>query len=568
MIRTLLRVLGPEYARPVRRSVALLTATATAEGLSYALLFPVLRALLGDTPGDAWPWLSAFGVAVAGYAALRFAGDVSGFRAGTTLLRGMYHRLGDHLARLPVGWYSAARVGEVSVLASQGVLQTMGVIAHLLAPFVFACVTPLTIVAVILAFNWQLGVAALVAAPLVAVIHYRAGRSMAAADAERAERDHEATGRLIEYLQAQPVLRAGGRTAERFRLLDRALREVQRASRRTVLSALPGVVGLALTVQAVFTGLLVLGGYLALDGSIGAAEVLTILVLAARCADPLLALSDIGGKLRSARADLVRLDAILRTEPLPEPPAPIQPVHHGLEFDSVSFAHTGRTVIDDVSLTVPPGQRLAVVGPSGAGKSTLLQLIARFYDVDAGAVRVGGVDVRATSFEELTARIAMVFQDVYLFDGTIEENVRLGRPDASAAEVREAATAARLDEVIERLPAGWDTNVGEGGASLSGGERQRVSIARALLKNAPIVLLDEVTSALDPVNEVAVHEGIERLMAGRTVVLVAHRLRTVRNADRVVFLECGRVVEEGSHDELLHRGGRYADFWRMSLTPE
>jgi ATP-binding cassette subfamily B protein len=187
--------------------------------------------------------------------------------------------------------------------------------------------------------------------------------------------------------------------------------------------------------------------------------------------------------------------------------------------------------------------------------------------VDSGAVRVGGVDVRAIDPEVLMARIAIVFQNVYLFDGTIEENVRLGRPDATDAEVRAAATAARLDEVIERLPGGWEANVGEGGALLSGGERQRVSIARALLKDAPIVLLDEVTSALDPVNEAAVHEGIERLMAGRTVVMVAHRMKTVRRADRVVFLEAGQVVEEGSHDELLRRGGRYADFWSIAMAP-
>lgn len=164
------------------------------------------------------------------------------------------------------------------------------------------------------------------------------------------------------------------------------------------------------------------------------------------------------------------------------------------------------------------------------------------------------------------SQFSIVFQNVYLFDGTIEENVRLGRLDANEAEVRAAATAARLDEVIERLPGGWATNVGEGGALLSGGERQRVSIARALLKNAPIVLLDEVTSALDPVNEAAVHAGIERLMAGRTVVMVAHRLRTIQRADRVAFLDGGRIVEEGNHEELLRRGGRYADFWNMSMA--
>jgi ATP-binding cassette subfamily B protein IrtB len=567
MIRMLLRVLGHEYTPPVRRTVTLMTTAAIAEGLSYALLVPVLRALFGSTPGDAWSWLIAFGAAVAVYAMLRYVSDLSGFRGGTTLLRGVYRRLGDHLARLPVGWYTAGRVGEVSVLASRGVLQTMGVIAHLLAPLISASVTPLTIIVVMLAFNWQMGLAALVAVPIVAAIQVRTGRSMAAGDVERHERDHEAARRVIEYLQAQPVLRAGGRTVERFRLLDESLQEVGRASRRLMLSALPGVVGLTLVVQATFTGLLILGAYLALGGNVGAAEVLAILVLAARCADPLLSLADIGGQVRAASSQLVRLDAVLRTEPLAEPREPIQPERHDLEFESVTFRHGRRTVIDDVSLSVPAGQRLAVVGPSGAGKSTLLQLLARFYDVDAGAVRMGGVDVRAIDTEVLMAQIAIVFQDVYLFDGTIEENVRLGRPDADDAEVRAAATAARLDEVIERLPGGWATNVGEGGALLSGGERQRVSIARALLKNAPIVLLDEVTSALDPMNEAAVHEGVERLMAGRTVVMVAHRLRTVERADRIVVLDGGRIVEEGSHDELLRRGGCYADFWKISMAP-
>lgn len=566
MIRLLLRVLGRAYARPMRRTLALMAATAVVEGVSYALLVPVLRALFGTTPGDARPWLLAFGCAVALYAVLRYTSDLRGFRVGGALLRGTYHRLGDHLARLPLGWYGPDRVGEVSLLASRGVLQAMSVIAHLLAPLVSACVTPLAIVAVMLVHNWQLGLAALAAAPLVVAVQLRTGRAAAAEDTERAARDRDATGRVVEYLRAQPVLRAGGRTAERFGLLDDALGEVQRASRRSVLAALPGAVGLTLVVQTVFTVLLVLGAHLALGGALGAAEVLTILVLAARCADPLLSLSDLSGKLRGARTELTRLDAVLRTEPLPEPAAPVQPDAYDLEFDSVTFRHGERTVVDGVTLCVPEGQRLAVVGPSGAGKSTLLQLLARFYDVETGAVRVGGVDVRAMGTEDLMARIALVFQDVYLFDGTIEENVRLGSPGADEAAVRAAASAARLDEVIERLPGGWSARVGEGGTLLSGGERQRVSVARALLKDAPLVLLDEVTSALDPVNEAAVHEGIERLMAGRTVVMVAHRMRTVQRADRIAFLDGGRIVEQGDHDELLRRDGRYAAFWNVSAA--
>lgn len=567
MIRMLLRVLGPEYARPVRRTVTLMTVTAITEGLSYALLVPVLRALFGSTPGDARPWLIAFGVAVAFYGVLRYLSDLSGFRVGSALLLGLYHRFGDHLARLPLGWYDAGRVGQVSVLAGRGILEAMGVIAHLLAPFVSACVTPLTIVLVIFAFDWRMGLAALAAAPIVAVVQIRTGRSAAATDEDRHTRDAEAIARVIEYLQAQPVLRAGGRSGERFRLLDDSLRAVAAANRRSTLAALPGAVGSAVTVQAMFTAMLALGAYLSLGGDIGAAELLTILVLAARCADPLLSLAETGGKLRSARSVLGRLDDLLRTEPLPEAAEPVCPDGHGLEMESVVFARGDRTIIDRLSLSVPEGQRLAVVGPSGAGKSTVLQLIARFHDVDAGVVRLGGVDVRAVDTAVAVDRIAIVFQDVYLFDGTIEDNIRLGRPDATEAEIRAAAGAARLDEVIERLPGGRAAKVGEGGALLSGGERQRVSIARALLKNAPIVLLDEVTSALDPVNEAAVHEGIERLMAGRTVVMVAHRLRTVQRADRIVFLDKGRIVEEGTHAELLRRGGRYADFWKISAAP-
>ncbi|AZM46667.1 ABC transporter [Streptomyces sp. WAC 06738] len=567
MIRTLLRVLGHQHARPLRRTVALMLATAVVEGLSYALLVPVLRALFGSSPEDAWPWLIAFAAVFALYGALRFTSDLAGFRVGVELLRGLYHRLGDHLARLPVGWYGAGRVGELSALAGQGVLQAMSVIAHLLAPSLSAAVTPLTIVAVMLVFNWQLGLAALAAVPVVAAVQVWTSRSMAAADEERAARDHEAAGRVVEYLQAQPVLRAGGRSAERFRLLDDSLHDVQRASRRTTLSVLPGALGLTLTVQALFTTLLALGAYLALEGDIGAAEVLATLVLAARCADPLLSLSDVAGKFRAARTVVTKLDTVLRTEPLPEAADPVEPAGHRLEFDAVTFRHGDRTVLDGVSLTVAEGERLAVVGPSGAGKSTLLHLLTRFHDVDAGAVRVGGQDVRAISTETLMSKIAIVFQHVYLFAGTIEDNVRLGRPDATGAEVRAAATAARLDEVIDRLPGGWATDVGEGGTALSGGERQRVAIARALLKDAPIVLLDEVTSALDPVNEAAVHQGIERLMAGRTVVIVAHRMRTVRRADRIVFLDAGRITEEGTHDALLSRNGPYTAFHHATHTP-
>jgi ATP-binding cassette subfamily B protein IrtB len=244
-----------------------------------------------------------------------------------------------------------------------------------------------------------------------------------------------------------------------------------------------------------------------------------------------------------------------------------------VEFVNVSFRYGEQPVLRDVSFRVPARRVTALVGPSGAGKTTITRLIARFWDVGSGQVLVGGTDVRQLPTEELMSRISLVFQDVFLFDGTLRDNIRLGRPDATEAELREAARLARVEEIVARLPNGWDTRVGEGGSTLSGGERQRVSIARAILKDAPIVLLDEATAALDPENAAAVQDALSALAAGRTLLIIAHRLETVTTAEQILVLDGGQIVEHGRHQELLDRGGRYAALlsqrnrafsWRLS----
>jgi ATP-binding cassette subfamily B protein len=227
----------------------------------------------------------------------------------------------------------------------------------------------------------------------------------------------------------------------------------------------------------------------------------------------------------------------------------------------VRFGYAATPVLDGVDLRIPAGSTTALVGPSGAGKTTVTKLVARFFDVDAGSVRIGGVDVREISTAELERNVSLVFQDTYLFDGSIEDNIRIGFPGASAQQVREAARRARVDTIAERLPGGWSARVGEGGRLLSGGERQRVAIARALVKDAPIVLLDEATSALDAANEAAVHEALAELGRGRTLLVIAHRLTTIAGADQIAVLDGGRVVEQGRHGELLAEGGRYARLW-------
>ncbi|MET8183845.1 ABC transporter transmembrane domain-containing protein [Streptomyces sp. NPDC005336] len=262
MISLLLRVLGERHSGPLRRTLALMSACAVLEGLSYALLIPLLRALLDGEPEAAWPWLGAFAAAVLATSVLGYLSDVSGFRTGGELSRGLHHRLGDHLAGLPLGWFTPGRVGEVSGLTSRSVMGVMSVPAHRLRPLINATLIPVSVVAVLFVFDWRLALAGLVAAPLIAGVQRWTSKATARQDAERARHSDEAAGRVVEYVRAQPVLRAGGRTGERFELLDDALREQWRSSRRAALSGVPGMLGLTFSVQAVFTIVLALGVHL------------------------------------------------------------------------------------------------------------------------------------------------------------------------------------------------------------------------------------------------------------------------------------------------------------------
>jgi ATP-binding cassette subfamily B protein IrtB len=566
VIRTLLRVVDPALRPTLVRMLVWQCADAVALGVVLGLTLPLARALLraGRHHGHhgVWMWLIVVLAATAGYALVHHLSLRAALRSGADISRGLHRRIGDHLTTLPLGWFTAARVGSLSALLSQGVSQIMGIAAHLVRPVVTAVLTPATIAIVLTCYDWRLGLLALATVPLAVAVSAGTARLLARADEVRDQAQSEVSGRIIEYAQLQPVLRASGATGLKDRLVDAAITGRRDAAARVLQLTVPAQIGTGLLIQTTFVGLLALATIQALGHHDQAATTLAGLTLAVRFIEPIGSLARLAYALQRSRSSLDRIAAILDTRPLPEPKRPRTPAGNGITFDDVHFGyHPDQLVLHAISTELRPGTMTALVGPSGAGKTTLARLVPRFDDVTTGAVRIGGVDVRDIAGPDLISRISIVFQDVYLFAGSIEDNIRLARPDATREQVRAAARAARVDQIVDRAPHGWDTQVGEAGLALSGGERQRISIARAILKQAPIVILDEPTAALDGDNAHAITDAVAALTRGRTVLVIAHQLDTIRAAEQILFLDAGRIVEAGSHDQLLAAGGRYAHFW-------
>lgn len=565
MIRQLRAVLGPEHQGEYTQFLVWASIYGLMQGFAVSLLVPIARALASGDYDATWRWIGVLALAVVMCSIAHYVQAMRGFRVALTVLRTMHLTIGDHLVTLPIGWF-AGKTGSVAQIASKGTLAAGSAAAHLMTPVVVGTAGPAAVAISMLFFDWRLGLALVGVAPLLWLAAQAGARLMARSE----QADHEAaaasSARVIEFARCQPVLRAFGRTGEQgYQPLNDAIATQQQTTRRTTIESVAGMALYGVVVQFAFTMLVVIAAVLALGGTLSGVDLLALLGVVARFISPLQEMAEYGGAIRQIRGELRRIQSIMDTKPLPEPPISATVSEPGrVELESVRFGYEPeKPVLRDVSLVVPPRSMTALVGPSGSGKTTVTRLIARFYDVDEGTVRVGGADVRDQTTEGLMAQLALVFQDVYLFDDTLRENIRFGRPDASEDDIDRAAHLAGVSEIAARLPDGWQTQVGEAGSALSGGERQRVSVARALLKHAPIVLLDEATAALDPENEGFVQRSLEALREDTTLVIIAHKLTTVVNADQIVVLDDrGSVAEVGTHEELLARGGRYSAFWR------
>ena len=565
MIRTLLS--SVKDPGPLKRCLVGFVITAALQGVGFVLLVPTLRALIEGDYALARTRALVMVAALAIYGVARHISQIAAYRAAIGTARTLFSQIGNHVAALPLGWFDKDRVGTIGHTSSQAVTDVMGVPAHLLRPIINAYVTPLVVLTVMAWWEWRLGLAALAVVPFAALTVRWAGQRALGAEQRLHDSGTDATNRVVEFAQTQAVLRSCGRAHDGFDKLDAALVEQRDANRGLVHAVIPGLIAFTVVVQAAFLVLLIVGATIALGGAIDAALLVALLVLAVRFVEPLMVAADVSAALKLAGRSVDRIDELLTSPPLPEPKQPATMVGNAIEFDNVSFSYNAddpeRTAaLKNVSFTAPSGSMVALVGSSGSGKTTVARLSASFWDSTAGTVKVGGIDVRDLASADLMKHLSIVFQDTYLFAGTIEDNVRLAKQDASHQELDEVAKLARLDEVIHRLPAGWDTPVGESGARLSGGERRRVSIARALLKGAPIVLLDEATASVDPANEMAIEQAIDTLRGRCTVMVIAHRLSTIVAADQIIVLDAGQVIESGTHQELLDAHGAYRNFWR------
>jgi len=533
--------------------------------LSAALSF---YGLWTDSFSLAWSGIGLMLTAFVGQGILFYFGHRHSLQLEGDIRIRLRRTLGVHLRKLPLGFldeYPASTVESRlrTDAHNTALFQTIAIST------VRGLLVALLVSGLLFALDWRLACIALAGVPLSLTVTAAANRQFASLLESQDEPRKEANSRITEYIRGVPVIRAFGLKDAQLRPFMEAMgayRDRSIAYNRK----LAGYIALdSVAFELGFAAVLAAGtGLYAID-AVSPMTLALVLLLTLGLYEPL-PLLELAGFRRLLQRALRNLHEILGASPLSEPSSAEERTPRGCDIalDRVSFSYGERRILSNITLRIPDGQVTALVGPSGSGKTTLLNLIARFRDVGQGSVAIGGADVRRMRSDTLMSQLSMVFQDVYLFDDSLMNNIRFGRPDATDEQVYAAARAACCDAFIRELPDGYDTVAGEGGGRLSGGERQRIAIARALLKDAPILLLDEATASIDPDNELLVTQALQELARGKTVVMIAHRLHTIRNSDQIVVMEQGRIADTGKHEELMARCALYRRFWHERLQAE
>lgn len=469
--------------------------------------------------------------------------------------------LAEHLRKLSLGFLSKRDPGDLSSMLVTDFMMAETGISHHLPQLMGAIVMPVLAFASLVWIDWRMAVSMFAALPLALLVLWASTKAQRKLSGRQIQAKINAGNRLEEYLQGIRVMKAYNLIGDRFVRLRDAFEELRRACIRQEALLGPFVLLSITLVRAGLTMMVLCGTYLLLGGQLSILVFVLFLVVGSRVFDPLTSALTNFTEFRYFSIAGGRILSLMNE---PEMKGEQQsPAAGDIRFEHVSFAYQDKEVLHDINITLPKNSLTALVGPSGSGKSTVMKLCARFYDPQKGCIFFNGVPMNEINPESLMSHISMVFQDVYLFQDTIRNNIRFGKTDATEEEIIATAKKACCHDFIMRLPQGYDTMVGEGGCTLSGGEKQRISIARAMLKDAQIILLDEATASLDPENEVEVQKAIDTLIKGRTVIAIAHRLKTIKGADQIIVLDNGRIREKGTHETLIQAKGLYAQLWNI-----
>ena len=569
-ILTLAEQLAAGRDDQLRRGAALGALEAVLGALPYLFLGLLVSDVLQQrvTLERALLWTLGMAMTLAAQVFLGMRSMIAIMTASHALFAAARERVADHARALPMGWLTRARAGALNGVLTSELTMLAEIWSHFIAQLASGVALPVIVGLMLMWLDWRLGLVMLTTLPLAFALLALATRWLRRITARLLPTFDDANQAIVESIRGAQVLRVFGRTGLGFERLELALRRQRDALIRAEVRPAPLMGLYGATIDAGFALTLYGGAWLWTRGQLEATTLLLFILVSVKFFSPLFDLGVALLMLRFADQALERVEQVLSAPALPTPQQPASPSSCELELRQVGFTHEGaqRPTLRGLDATLRPGTLTAIVGPSGAGKSTLLGLLERQWDVTEGSITLGGVDLRQLSPQELHRRVAVVSQDVFLFSGSVEENLRVGRPEATHAQLVQAASAAQAHDFIQALPQGYQTPLGEGGARLSGGQRQRISIARALLKDSPILLLDEATASVDPATEAQLQRAIDALVRERTVVVIAHRLRTIQRAHQILVLQDGQLVERGDHASLLRAQGVYARMWHEQAS--
>lgn len=546
----------------INKSVAVGFLNALLQMFQVAAIYFVIIALTSGEKGALPAWLALVCelISIFGGAVTASRSKMRQTHAGYFMAADRRISIADKLKSVPMGFFNSNSLGEISGVCTTVVGSIENMVPMVLVNILGGLITSAVFAVVIIVFDWRIGLIALAGILLYLCAVSAMGKKSLSIANDTQKSQTTLIAAVLETVQGMSVIKSFNLTGKGDKKLQEALEYNRRSNVQVEKVLTPYTALQEFILQLAGVGMMLAAVALWISGSMTIANALMTLVVS------FMVFSQIklfGMGVSMLRLTAAAIDRTEQTEKMPcmdENGKNLSPSSHDIVFDHVKFSYEKKAILNDISVTLPDKTTTAIIGPSGSGKTTFCNLISRFWDVDSGSVKIGGYDVRDYTLESLMNQISVVFQNVYLFADTIENNIKFGCPTATHEQVATAAKAACCDDFIDALPDGYNTVIGEGGASLSGGEKQRISIARAMLKNAPIVILDEATANVDPENEDRLQKAIEALTRNKTIIMIAHRLKTVRHADQILVIDHGNIVQQGKHEELINQPGIYAEF--------